>query len=90
MSHWVEQIHQYGALKQYSAERHEQTHQTNIKDCWNACNHNLNFLAQGISFQRRILCFEVREHNLQALAQHRENSAAARKVLPSVLIWLPP
>jgi len=22
MSHWVEQIHRYGTLKQYSAERH--------------------------------------------------------------------
>jgi len=26
LSHWVEQIHQYGALQQYSAERHEQAH----------------------------------------------------------------
>jgi len=69
MSHWVEQIHQYGALQQYSAERHEKAHKTNPKDGWNASNHNLNYLPQVITFQRRILCFEIRELNLQALAQ---------------------
>jgi len=52
-------------------------------DGWNASNHNLNYLPQVITFQRRILCFEVRELNLQALAQRWENSAAACKVLPS-------
>jgi len=83
MSHWVEQIPRYGALQQYSAERHEQAHQTNLKDCWNASNHNLNYLPQVITFQRRILCFEKRELSLQALAQRRENSAAPCKVLPS-------
>jgi len=83
MSHWVEQIRQYRALQHYSAERHEQAHKTNLKDGWNASNHNLNYLPQGITFQGRILCFEIRELNLQALAQRRENSAAACKVLPS-------
>jgi hypothetical protein len=83
MSQWVEQIRRYGALQQYSAERHEQAHKTNLKDCRNASNHNLNYLPQVITFQRRILCFEIRELNLQALAQCRENSAAACKVLPS-------
>jgi len=83
MSHWVEQIRRYGALQQYSAERHEQAHKTNLKDGWNASNHNLNYLPQVITFQRRILCFEIRELNLQALAQPRENSVAACKVLPS-------
>jgi len=83
MSHWVEQIRRYGALQQYSAERHEQAHKTNLKDGWNASNHILNYLSQVITFQRRILCFEVRELNLQALAQRRENSAAACQVLPS-------
>jgi len=83
MSHWVEQIRRYGALQQYSAERHEQAHKTNLKDGLNASNHDLNFLPQVITFQRRILCFEIRELNLQALAQHRENSAATCKVLPS-------
>jgi len=83
MSHWVEQIRWYGALQQYSAERHEQAHKTNLKDSWNASNHNLNYLPQVITFQRRILCFKVRELNLQALAQRRENSAAACKVVPS-------
>ena len=83
MSHWVEQIRRYGALQQYSAERHEQAHKTNLKDGWNTSNHNLNYLPQVITFQRRILCFEIRELNLQALAQRRENSVATCKVLPS-------
>jgi len=69
-------------LQQYSAERHEQAHNTNLKDSWNTSNHNLNYLPQVITFQRRILCFKVRELNLQSLAQLRENSAAACKVLP--------
>jgi len=83
MSHWVEQIPWYGAVQQYSAERDEQAHTTNIKDGWNATSHNLNYLLQVITFQRRILCFEIRELNLQALAQAREKSAAACKVLPA-------
>jgi hypothetical protein len=83
MSHWVEQIRRYGAMQQYSAERHEQAHKTNLKDSWNASNHNLNYLPQVFTFQHRILCFEVRELNLQALAQRREDSAAASKVPPS-------
>jgi hypothetical protein len=83
MSHWVEQIRRYRALQQYSAERHEQAHKSNLKDGWNASNHNLNYLPHVITFQRCILCFEIRELNLQALAQRRENSVAACKVLPS-------
>jgi len=83
MSLWAEQIHRYGALQQHSAERHEEAHQTNLKERWNASNHNLNYLPQVITFQRHILCFEMRELNLQALAQLQENSAAARKVLLS-------
>ena len=83
MSHWVEQICRYGALQHYSAERHAQGHRTSLKDGWNASNHNLNYLPQVITFQRRILCFEVRELNLHALAQCSETSAAACKVLPS-------
>jgi len=82
MSHWVEQICWYGVLQQYSAQRHEQGHKTNLKDGWNTSNHNLNYLPQVITFQRRILCIKIRELNLQALAQHRENSAAACNVLP--------
>jgi len=70
-------------LQQYSAKRHEQAHKTNLKDGWNASNHNLNYLPQVITFQHRILCFEIGELNLQALAQRRENSAASCKVLPS-------
>jgi hypothetical protein len=83
MSHWVEEIRRYGTLQQYSAERHEQAHKTNLKDGWNSSNHNLNYLLQVITFQRRILCCEVRNLNLLALAQRRENSAAAHKVLAS-------
>jgi len=83
MPRWVEQIRRYGALQQYSAERHEQAHKTNLKDGWNASNHNLNYLPQVITFQRRVLCFEIRELNLQAHAQRRENSTAAWKVPPS-------
>ena len=83
MSHWVELIRRYGDLQQYSAKRHEQAHKTNLKDGWNASHHNLNYLPRVITFQRRILCFEIRELNLQALAQRQENSAAACKVLPS-------
>ena len=83
MSHWVEQIRRYGALQQYSAERREQAHKTNLKDGWNTSNHNLNYLPQVITFKRRILCFKIREVNPQALAQRWENSAAAGKVFPS-------
>jgi len=83
MSHCVEQIRRYGALQQYFAERHEQAHKTNLNDGWNASNHNLNYLPQVITFQRRILYFKIRELNLQALTQRRENSAAACEVLPS-------
>jgi hypothetical protein len=83
MSHWVEQIRRYGALHQYSAKRHEQSYTTNLKDGWNVSNHNLNYLPQVITFQCRILCFEIRELNLQALAQRRENCAATCKILPS-------
>jgi hypothetical protein len=55
----------------------------NLTDGWNASNHNLNYLPQVITFQRRILCFEIRELNLHALAQRSENSPAACKVFPS-------
>jgi hypothetical protein len=55
MSHWAEQIRRYGPLQQYSAERHEQAHKTNLKDGWNASNDNLNYLPQVITFQHRIL-----------------------------------
>jgi len=83
MSQWFGQIRPYGALQQYSAERHEQAHKTNLKAGWNTSNHNLNYLPRVITFQRRILCFEIREFNLRAFAPPRENSAAACNVLPS-------
>jgi hypothetical protein len=35
-----------------------------------------------MTVQHRILCFEVRELNLRALAQHLDNTAAPRNVLP--------
>jgi hypothetical protein len=83
MSHGAEQVCQYGALQQYSADRHQQAHKMNLNHCWNASNHNLNYLPQVITCPCRILYFEIRELNLQALAQRWENSAAACKVLPS-------
>jgi hypothetical protein len=83
MSHWVKQICRYGALQQYSAERQKQPHKMYLKDGWNASNHNLNYLPQVITFQRRILWFEVRELILQGLAQRRESSTAACRVLSS-------
>ena len=33
ISHWVEQIRRYGALQKYPDERHDQAHETNLKDC---------------------------------------------------------
>jgi len=83
MSHSVEHIRCYGVFQQYSAERHEQAHKTNHKEGWNASNHNHNYLPQVITFQCCILCFKIRELNLQALAQRRDNSTADCKVLPS-------
>jgi len=70
-------------LQQYSAKRYEQAHKTNLKDGWNTSNHNPNYMPQVITFQHRILCFEIRDFNLQALTQRQENSAAACKVFPS-------
>ena len=90
MSHWAEQIRRYRALQQYSAERHEQQHKTNLMEGWNASNHNLNHLQQGISFHSRILGFEITELNLQALDQRSENSAAACPVFPSSGDLAPP
>jgi hypothetical protein len=82
MSHWVEVLRRYGAMQQYSGERHEQAHQTNLKESWNASDRNLNYLWQAITFHCHILCFKIRERNLQALTQHRGNSVATCKVLP--------
>jgi len=64
-------------------ERHEQAHKPNLKHSWNASNHNLNYLPQVITLQCRIVYSEIRAHNLQALAQYRENSTAACNVHPS-------
>jgi len=83
MSHWLAQIRGYGTLQQHSDERYDQAHKTNLNDGWNASYHNLNYLPQVITFQRRILGFKIRELNLQALAQRQESSAATCKVLPS-------
>jgi len=83
LTHWVEQIYRYRALQQYSAEKHEPAQNTNLKHDWNASNHNLRYLPHVITFQRRILCFDITELNLQDLSQHRENSAVACQVLPS-------
>jgi hypothetical protein len=55
MFHRAEQICRYGALTQYSAERHEQAHKTTLRASWNTSNHNLNYLPQVIAFERCIL-----------------------------------
>jgi len=81
MSHWVKQISRYGALQEYSSLSHELAHQPNLQQCWNACNHDLNYMLQVITFQRCILCFEITELNLPALAQRREISTTTCKVL---------
>jgi hypothetical protein len=80
MSHWVEQIRQYGPFQRYSAARHEHAHKTNLKDNCTASKHNFNYLPQVITYQRRIICFEIRVLNLQAPAQHWEIGAAACEV----------
>jgi hypothetical protein len=67
MSHLVIDFRSYGALQQDYAERHEHAHQTNLKNGWNASNHNLNYLLQVITFQLRVLCFVIREIKFSAL-----------------------
>lgn len=83
MSHWLEQIHWYRPSLQYSTESHEQAHAFNLNDDWNASHLNLNNLPQEINFKCHTLPFEIRELNLQAMPQLRENSASAVKVLHS-------
>jgi len=83
LSHLAEQISRFQAWQQYSAKRHEQAHKTNLKDGWNASNHNANYPPPGFTFQHYILSFEIRELYLQALTQHRGSTAASCKVFPS-------
>jgi hypothetical protein len=83
MCHWAEPVCRYGDLQPHSAERHEQAHTTNLKDGWNASNLNLNYLPQVITLQPRILGFEIRELNLEALTQWWEKHAAICEGLPS-------
>jgi hypothetical protein len=85
MSHFAAQIRLYGSLPQWSAEAHEQAHKANLKDGWNASNHNLNYLPQVITFQRRILCFGIRELNILALARRRERDAKNEEEPPPPL-----
>jgi hypothetical protein len=68
LCYWVNKIRRYGALQHYSGERHEAKHSTNLKDSWNASNHNLHDLLEVITSQRCNHCFEIRELNLQAIA----------------------
>jgi hypothetical protein len=83
MSYWVNQICRYRVLQQYSAERHEQAHQMNIKDGWNTPTNNLNNLPKVIRSQLSFLCLDIREINLQTLTECWENSAHACIVLRS-------
>jgi hypothetical protein len=68
MSHWVEPIRRYRALQQYSAERPELAHKTNLTNVCNSCNLNLHYVPQVITFQRLIVCFEIAELYFQDLA----------------------
>lgn len=64
MTYLAEQIGQYGALQQHSAQRHEHAHEANLTDDWNPSNHNLQYLPQGITLQHRILRVNIRELNV--------------------------
>jgi hypothetical protein len=59
ISHRVKHIRQNVALQHYSAESHEEAHNTNLKDSWNTSNDILNYLPEAIMSQGRILCFVV-------------------------------
>jgi hypothetical protein len=59
MSHWVKQIRRSGGLQQNSADSHIPADKTNLTDGCNTSNHDLNYLPQVITVQRRILCFDV-------------------------------
>jgi len=83
ISHWVKQRCQYGALQQYSAETHGQAHEMNLTDGCNASNPNFNYLPWVMTFQCHILGLEIRELNLQALAQHWGKRPAACTVFSS-------
>jgi hypothetical protein len=90
MSHLVKQILRYGALQQNSAERYEHGYKMKFRDGWNASNHTLNYPSQVITFQHRILCFEVRELNLQALLSISTAAQPHATSSLSELIWLHP
>jgi hypothetical protein len=74
MSHWVRHIRRYGAFHLCSADRQEQANNTNLNDYWHAPHQIYDYFLQVITFQHRILYIEIRELNLQSLAQHWENS----------------
>ena len=74
LSHFTEQIRLYGSLPQWSAETHEHAHRANMKDGWNASNHNLDYLPQIFAFHRRVLCFEIRSLNLRSVERLRKDS----------------
>jgi len=90
ISHRVEQMCSYGALQQHSAKRHEQVHETNLKDRRNASNNNLNYLPDISTIVLCIRRFEIWELNLQCLATRLENSTSACNVLRFVATRLSP
>jgi hypothetical protein len=69
MCHWVEQSLRYGAIQQYSVERHNEAYNRNLQDSWNTSEHNLNYLLQVSLFWRCILDMAISELDLDALAQ---------------------
>jgi len=83
ISHSVKYICWYRSFQQYSAKKHEEAHNMNLKDSWNASNHNLNYLPQVITFQHHIPYFHIRELNPQALPHGREIRTATCNVFSS-------
>jgi len=90
ISHRVEQMRSYGALQLHSAKRHEQVHETNLKDRRNASNHNLNYLPDVSTILLCIRGFEIRELNIQRLHPRLENRTGAWIVLCVVATRLSP
>ena len=78
MSHFAEQVRLYGSLPQWSAETHEHAHRANLKDGWNASNKNLDYLPQIFAYQRRVLCFEMRGLNRQAVQGSDDHHLAGK------------
>jgi hypothetical protein len=83
MTQWVERIHSSRPLEQSPTDSHKHAHILNLRDCWNAHSHHLSYMPPSITLQRSILCFKIREANLEFLAEHQEIGPTTSKILPS-------